>query len=210
MKGDLRQIDYDHVETVLAMARAGPGHSRAQLPGLDVIRSFEWIRIAPVGFDRGAGRDFQVAVQVPGAVGLPRGGQVTFQLIGELIGSEAAVEPYARVGDELDWQGLLSICPPGTIGEDAIGRDNGCDLFELRNWRPGDHYHAAGQSHDKKLKTLFQEGRIPLWERRHWPVLTCQGEMVWSRRFGPAATLAGRFGCFPLLRIIEIPEPALL
>ncbi len=199
VKGDLRQIDYDHVEMVLEMARAGPGHNRAQLPGLDVIRSFEWIRIASVGFDSGKQRDFQRAVRVPGSVGLPSGGHVKF----ELIASEAAVETYARVGVELDWQSLLSICPPGRVSEDAIGRDNGCDLFELRNWRPGDHYHAAGQSHDKKLKTLFQEERIPLWDRRHWPVFTCRGEIVWSRRFGPAENLAASPGCFPVVRIIE-------
>ncbi len=194
VKGDLRQIDYPHVETILELARAGPGHNRVQLPGLDVIRSFEWIRIAPVGFDSGE-RDFQMAVEIPGSVQLPGGGQMTF----ELIGSEVAAESYDRVGKELDWQKLLSIYAPG-----ASCGDDGFDLFELRNWRPGDHYHSAGQSQDKKLKTLFQEERIPLWERRHWPVLTCHGEIVWSRRFGPAAILASRAGCLAVVRITEI------
>jgi tRNA(Ile)-lysidine synthase len=50
---------------------------------------------------------------------------------------------------------------------------------------------------------MFQEERVPLWERRHWPVLTCQSEIVWSRRFGPAAILAAGTGCFPVLRITE-------
>ena len=196
VKGDLRQIDFEHVEAVLAMARAGPGHNRTQLPGLDVIRSFDWIRIAAAGFDSALARDFQFAVRIPGSVGLPGGGKVTF----ELIGSETALEPYVRVGDELDWQTLLSICAPD--------RNNaGCHLLELRNWRPGDHYQPAGQIRDKKLKTLFQEERIPLWERRHWPVLTCGGEIVWARRFGPSEALASLPGLLPALRIAEIPEP---
>ena len=195
VKGDLRQIDFEHVESVLAMARAGPGHNRAQLPGLDVIRSFDWIRIAATGFDGRIQRDFVVPVSIPGSVSLPTGGKVTF----ELIGSETALKPYVRVGEELDWQSLLSICAPD--------RDKaGCHLLELRNWRPGDHYQPAGQSRDKKLKTLFHEERIPLWERRHWPVLTCGGEIVWARRFGPAAALASRPGLLPALRISEILE----
>ncbi len=195
VKGNLREIEFQHIETVLEMARAGPGHNRTQLPGLDVLRSFEWIRIARLGFDSGVERDFEIAVTVPGSVRLPAGGTVLFNL----CGSEVGLEPYDRVGKELDWQSLRSIYGPG-----ASDRNDGCDLFELRNWRPGDHYQAAGQSRDKKLKTLFQEERIPLWERRHWPVFTCRGDIVWSRRFGPAATVVGRTGCFPVLRITEV------
>ncbi len=39
-KGDLRQIDFNHVEAVLNLRR------RLQLPGLTVTRSFDWIRFA--------------------------------------------------------------------------------------------------------------------------------------------------------------------
>lgn len=39
-KGDLRQIDFAHVEAVLNLRR------RLQLPGLTVTRSFDWIRFA--------------------------------------------------------------------------------------------------------------------------------------------------------------------
>ena len=44
----------------------------------------------------------------------------------------------------------------------------------------------VGRSGEEKIKTFFQEARIPLWERRHWPVLTDGDSIVWSRRFGPA------------------------
>jgi tRNA(Ile)-lysidine synthetase-like protein len=51
----------------------------------------------------------------------------------------------------------------------------------LRSWRPGDRWGS------KRMKTLFQESRIPLWERRDWPVLESAGRIVWTRRFGHVA-----------------------
>ena len=62
--------------------------------------------------------------------------------------------------------------------------------LELRNWRPGDQYQPQGTSGTKKIKTLFQKFRVPLWERRHWPVLTSGPSIVWARRFGPASVFA--------------------
>ena len=37
---------------------------------------------------------------------------------------------------------------------------------------------------------LFQQARIPVWERTQWPVLTDAGSIVWTRRFGAAAAVA--------------------
>jgi tRNA(Ile)-lysidine synthase len=59
--------------------------------------------------------------------------------------------------------------------------------LELRNWRPGDQYRPAGRHGPEKIKTLFQESRIPLWERRNWPVIVRGDEIIWVRLFGPAA-----------------------
>ncbi|MBV8906420.1 MAG: tRNA lysidine(34) synthetase TilS [Acidobacteriia bacterium] len=74
----------------------------------------------------------------------------------------------------------------------------------LRNWRPGDQYHPMGTGGEQKIKTLFQQFRVPLWERRHWPVLTDAQSIVWSRRFGPAAAVAAGPGTRRTLQIREI------
>ncbi|MGI8745697.1 MAG: tRNA lysidine(34) synthetase TilS [Bryobacteraceae bacterium] len=199
VKGDLRQIEFGHTEAVLQMAQPNQGHSRVQLPGIDVIRSFEWIRIARgTCFSLSPGelkRDFEIIVNVPGSATLPGGHVVTF----ELIEPKGATESYDRVKDEIDWQRLLSISALGAAGNTGA---RSCRM-ELRNWRPGDRYHPAGQSHDEKIKTLFQEGRIPLWERRHWPVVTLDGRIVWTRRFGVAASLSAEPGCTQTLEIRE-------
>ena len=44
VKGDLRGIDFGHIAAVLDLARSTEGHGRLQAPGLDIFRSFEWLR----------------------------------------------------------------------------------------------------------------------------------------------------------------------
>ena len=62
--------------------------------------------------------------------------------------------------------------------------------LELRNWRPGDRYQPSGRTGSEKIKTLFQEFRVPLWERRSWPVIARGDSILWTRRFGVAHDFA--------------------
>jgi tRNA(Ile)-lysidine synthase len=192
VKGDLRQIEFDHVEAVLEMARSGLGHGRMQIPGVDVFRSFEWIRFAPAGDDRQWGREFAVALAPPATVEIPGGaGRVDFQVV-EAQGTSESTNAYDSLVGELDWQRIASIPAPSGAGQ---------GLLELRNWRPGDQYRRAGQSHEQRIKLLFQEARVPLWERRNWPVLTANGAIIWSRRFGPAMDFTPDASTRAILRI---------
>jgi tRNA(Ile)-lysidine synthase len=190
-KGDLRQIDFDHVERILVMARSQDGHDRIQLAGLDVLRSFEWIRLAatPLAHARGSetpilsrdrqgavasGFDFSFTIRPPGSVELPDGSaRITLQILEKGERAQAC----GTVVDELDWGRLTS----------PNGAPSG---LEVRNWRPGDRYQRMGQSRKQKIKLLFQESRIPLWDRWNWPIVTYNGFIVWARRFGAAAEFA--------------------
>jgi len=52
--------------------------------------------------------------------------------------------------------------------------------LHVRNWRPGDRYHARGRSGAKKLKELFNLHGAPAQQRSSWPVAVDeQGEIVW-------------------------------
>jgi tRNA(Ile)-lysidine synthase len=192
VKGDLRQIDFDHVEAVLDMARSCRGHGRRQIPGIDVLRSFDWIRFAPAGYDSSRAWDFAVAVEPPLTVEIPSGaGRIDFQIV-EPQGTSESRNSYDSLVGELDWQRIASI--PAREGA-------GLGLLELRNWRPRDQYLRVGQSHEQKIKLLFQEARVPLWERRNWPVLTANGTIVWSRRFGPALDFTPDASTRAILRV---------
>ena len=74
------------------------------------------------------------------------------------------------------------------VGWSRLGSVSG--PLEVRNWRPGDQYRPVGIMRREKDQDLFQQARIPLWERRSWPVVASGDEIVWARRFGPAAEYA--------------------
>lgn len=194
VKGDLRQIGFRHIETVLEMAQSNDGHGRAQLPGVDVFRSFEWIRLAPAGYRNTHRKDFAVPVRPPETVNVPGSpAAIDFQLV-DREGTSASPSTYDNVIDDLDWERITLI--PALAGA-------GFGLLELRNWRPGDRYRRVGRTYEEKIKLLFHEARVPLWERRGWPVLTANNQIVWCRSFGPGADFAPDRSTRTILRILD-------
>jgi len=172
-----RSIDFAHVERVLDMARSQNGHDRFQAPGLDVCRSFDWIRLACAGAAPDDNSDFSFTVEIPASVELPgSGARITLQVLEKEAAKQRTTQPCATVVNELDWQRFRG------------GR--GAPSLELRNWRPGDQYRRIGEPRAEKIKFFFQEARIPLWERGNWPIITYNGTIVWARRFGAAAEFA--------------------
>ncbi len=180
-KGDLRSIGMEHVERILELTSTLAGSARLQAPGLDVFRSFDWVRLAPPGMDRLEDRDYELPATVPGTVVLPHG-RSSVQL-------EMASSAYNKDGTELDG-----------------GRISGG--LRIRNWRPGDRYRPVGHACETKIKFLFQEARIPLWERRGWPLIACGDSIIWAAKFGPAADLAVSGETRSVLRVRELGDIA--
>jgi len=185
-KGDPLGIEFAHVNAVLCLAATNEGHGRLQTPGLDIIRSFEWVRFAKLAPGGGGRADYELTVTIPGFLAVP-GGEFAISL---------EVTENSELSDMCD-----CVYNKGMVAVDT-DRLNGS--LTLRNWRPGDQYQPCGGSGEQKIKTLFQEFRIPLWERRHWPVLTDQRSIVWARRFGPSSHVAADTGTKRFLTIREI------
>ena len=165
-KGDLRQIDFSHIENVLLLLNSSEGSGRIQIPGLDVFRSFDWIRFAQPGADTLESRDYQVEVLLPGEMEIPNGAGVIFT---ELVDMDSVYNE----------------------GSTLIDLQHAVNSLVVRNWRPGDRYHPESFTGEVKLKNLFQDHRIPLWERRHWPMICVGEQILWAERFGVAK------GCTP-------------
>jgi len=193
-RGDLRRIGFHHVEQIRGLAAAGPGDGRLQIPGVDVFRSFALLRLAPS--EPGAGlenRNFSVLLTIPGACEVP---ETASRFVFKLVGPEAVQQGYNEIGGVVDWERL-----PRPLW--------------LRNWRPGDRYRPVGHAGPEKLKTLFQQNRVPLWERRRWPVIVAgdpagQGQaearVIWSRTFGVEAEYQAGRECRLALEILEQPR----
>jgi tRNA(Ile)-lysidine synthase len=156
-----------------------------QIPGLDIFRSFGCLRIAPPGVDSLDNRNYRLPLPVPGAVQLPGQKAVVYaELFENTNVTEATKDVYNGGVGCLDWNRLSG-------------------SLEVRNWRPGDQYQRAGHAGPEKIKFLFHQARVPLWERRHWPVLTSGDMILWARRFGPAAGFAASPGTSTVLAIRE-------
>jgi tRNA(Ile)-lysidine synthase len=183
-KGDLRRIEFPHVERILELAARTSGEGRMRLPGVDVVRSFGWIRLAPLDAETAID---PVTVRIPGTYAAPDGAsQIRLELgdqpqdLHETKGGPAC----ANLRVELSWGRIPA-------------------HLELRGWRPGDHYRPVGQSRDQNVKEMFQKARVPSWHRRFWPILSSGTKILWARRFGAAAEFAAGEASEPVLRISE-------
>ena len=187
VKGDLRGIDLRHIEQIVLLASGEESSGRFQIPGLDVFRSFEWMRVMPSGLETLETRNYQVALVVPGRVRVP-GTSWTVELQLLQANSENAYNREESSAEStLDW-----------------GRISGS--LELRNWRPGDQYRPIGRASKTKVKSLFQEARVPLWDRRKWPVITAGEPIIWVAQFGPAADYAAAPGSHTILKVRELSD----
>lgn len=186
VRGSLRAIDFHHVERIRDMMRTREGSGRMQLPGLDIYRSFDWLRVAPAGIDTRLERDFETPLAIPGITELKER-KLTIEM--ELVDK---LDVYNSEVQALDWERCTG--SPSSHG------------LRLRNWRPGDQYQPQGRAGAEKIKTLFQEYRVPLWERRTWPVVVTNDGILWSRQFGVASEFAARPESRKVLTIQEVKE----
>jgi tRNA(Ile)-lysidine synthase len=183
-KGNLRGVDFGHIASILRLASNPRGHGRVQAPGVAILRSFDWLRIGPP-HSLASRESYSQAASVPGAFRVPGSDlEVCLELIEKPETSDPVNSVYnCRMGG-LDWQRLS-------------GR------LEWRSWQAGDRYRPSGSTGEEKIKTLFQRARIPVWERRYWPVLTDGPSIVWVRQFGPAAEFEANSGSRWVLVIRE-------
>lgn len=182
VKGDLRRLEFAHVERVLELAAQTEGDGRLRLPGLDVRRSFDWIRVAAaaprVGFSA-------TRLAVPGTYTVSADSCLHLEIAPHSLSSKKGATLKAA---ELSLR--------------RLPRD-----LELRGWKPGDHYRPQGQHRDLKIKEMFHLGRVPSWLRSSWPIVSSGDTILWARIFGAAAEFAANRESGPVVRIWEGEPP---
>ena len=115
-RGDLRRIEFAHVETVLELAVRTSGSGKRRLPGLTAQRSFDWVRLAPPSAVETLG---ETELTVPGTHPIP-GDNAIIQL--ELTSRKSAAHPCGTLK-------ATELCVAQTSAP-----------LVLRGWRPGDRY----------------------------------------------------------------------
>jgi tRNA(Ile)-lysidine synthase len=186
------QVDFEQVDKVIELARSQRGSGCLELPGLLVVRSFDWLRFTVAG--AAALEPRPVAIEVPGRYRWA-GGTVCVDLTSNQNGAAKPNGAGKSAGAgcvRLKWKGPYDSA-----------------LLELRGWRDGDHYRPWGCTRDQKLKEMFQKARVPSWKRDFWPIITNESKILWAREFGVAAEFAWERGSGRSLCIWEEKdEPA--
>jgi tRNA(Ile)-lysidine synthase len=161
------------IEALLRLAGAGQSGKRLLLPGgLEARREFEWLiagRAARSTERRSGTKGFTAAVAPPCAVEVPELGLRLHLETGEIAGADQAEPRYTTL--DLLW-----------LDTDCLGKK-----LILRSWQSGDRLTPVGGAKPVKLSDYFQRQRVPLGERRNWPVLVIGGTIAWARGIGPAA-----------------------
>jgi tRNA(Ile)-lysidine synthase len=188
VKGDLRGVEFRHVERVLELAAKSNGTGAAKLPGVMATRSLDWLRLSTGQ----AARVDPVAVEAPGCYPWPPAGTNIVLEVAERKGGlppDRDRNPYATLEVELCWN---RVCGP----------------LELRGWRSGDAYWPQGRFRVHEVRELFQDLRIPSWRRSGWPILCNRttSAIVWAKGFGAARELVTDADEGLVLRISEKPE----
>lgn len=198
VKGDLRSIDMLHVDAILSLLVSEAGHDRILIPGVDALRSFGTLLIAKPGKVGNAPRHYRIDVKIGEELALPHNG-------GRLYINW--VKPHdqfcANFGVE-----AKSIHEIVDLDGDVLNYSGTPNSLQIRNWEPGDEYRRAGHEKSEKIKSLFQEFRILLWDRRRWPILEMDDEIVWSRRFGAAAKFQATDDSRSIVRLLYVAGDA--
>ncbi|HEY3937090.1 MAG TPA: tRNA lysidine(34) synthetase TilS [Bryobacteraceae bacterium] len=177
IRGDLRGIDLSHIEAVLNLCGSEQGHDRVLIPGVDALRSFGQLLLAQPGTLGGQPRRYCLELKPGDRCELPY--QAGYLSVNWLKPDN---EFCANFKKEPEFEVEVSDLD-GSVFGGAETPESLC----VRNWQPGDELHRPGHQAAEKIKSLFQEERVLLWERKHWPVVLAGKEVVWARQFGGAA-----------------------
>jgi len=158
--GHRHRLELAHIEALRRLALAGQSGQRVELPGVEVLRVFDFLEIRAAARRVPAGYEYRV--QVPGACVIrATGTRLVFNLVGGGCGEQGYNEKEESLADL-----------------DAVQNP-----LIVRNWRPGDRYESPTGTGAKKVKALLLERRIPAEQRRLWPVVLSGERIVWVRGF---------------------------
>jgi tRNA(Ile)-lysidine synthase len=182
-RGTLAGVGFEHIGKILSMAASPAGRGRADLPGLRAERSHDLLLLVPQAprSNLPAPAGYCLEVEAPGSYAVP--GEATRIRLKILNPVKRNGVYNDRVQTLVDWEKVPK------------------PLY-LRNWRAGDRIDPPRRGAARKLKLLFQQSRVPAWDREGWPVLAVSPgrggrstpgnfeTVVWTRKFGSSAAFA--------------------
>lgn len=157
VKGDLRGIDYSHIEKIEGLIAVGKG--ALELP--DKIR---------VTVGRGSIVLHKVRGRGPG-VPVPR-------ILKRLSVPGITLVPELGLSFEIKFAKRRIISGKPKSAE-YIDCDKIAEPLFLRTWKKGDRFRPLGMRSEKKLQDLFVDEKIPKGKRGLLPLVVCGRKIIW-------------------------------
>jgi len=186
VRGDHRDLEASHVESVIHLATESSSGKLVELPGgIQVERVFERLVFSHKAHAR-TGSAATDTTQEAGA----------YQYVVNVPERGATIVSVPELGTSfrlkvIDWASLAretkrdhEVLDAALLRAPVI----------LRNWRPGDAYRPSGRRQTRKLKEMFLARRIPSRQRIQWPVMESGGRVVWARGMPAAEEFCAREG----------------
>ncbi|HEY7220945.1 MAG TPA: tRNA lysidine(34) synthetase TilS [Candidatus Binatia bacterium] len=161
-RGDLRGIDFVHIDALLRLIEEGPVQGRLAIPGgWELIREYESLRLE---------RQYRGLKRICYSYPLEIGKTLFVDEAGIEIRSERLSPPQI---------------PLQTDSMEAVfDASHLTGPLWVRNFRNGDRFQPAGMIGHKKIKDLFIERKVPRSVRAKWPLLGTGEEILWIPGYG--------------------------
>ncbi|RKY00994.1 tRNA(Ile)-lysidine synthetase, partial [Candidatus Poribacteria bacterium] len=180
VKGDLLNIDFDHIESILDLISSPNPNLKLDLPGLRAERRYSELIIASEPEEEVG--EYEYRLPIPGEVEIP----------------EAGLKLIAEVHEER---------PPMPKNPDAalLDYDKLSPPLVVRNRRPGDRFRPLGMKGSKKVKDFFIDIKLPLPERDRVPILVSGGQIAWivGHRIDDRFKVTGETKRFALIKAVR-------
>lgn len=163
VKGDLRQIEFKHIEAVLDGIEGGPAGLGIDLPGeVYIFAEYDWlvVKLKPAQ-GRVVEQLREVELKVPGVAELDLGGTSIEASLQDVQG--------LKIDKSADAAYLDADTLPGKL--------------KIRSRKPGDSFRPLGMAKEKKLQDFFVDEKIPKRQRDLVPVVLSDDTIVWVAGF---------------------------
>jgi tRNA(Ile)-lysidine synthase len=163
VRGHLRGLDFQHIESLLELITNGPPQGRLSIPGgWQLVREYESLRV-----DKES-RGIRPALSCY-SYNLRVGEDLCVHEAGWLIQAREILAPLPKLPDNL-LEAFFDI---------SLATE-----LTVRNFRPGDRLQPLGMAGHRKVKEIFIEKKVPLSVRVSLPLLVLDNEVIWIPGYG--------------------------
>jgi tRNA(Ile)-lysidine synthase len=185
LKGDLKRLSHNHVETVCRLITRSAPSARLDLPrGIGIVRDGDQIHFT-LG-PQPEQPEFQYPIAGIGTTVIPEIGKMLKLCECETDGRSVKL-PRQREGlpaENVSQAKGQSVEPKGLPREKAFFDLQALSFpLVVRNFRQGDRFTPLGMSGSQKVKDFFINQKIPRSQRHQCPLLLSKGKIIWVGKY---------------------------